>query len=347
MRSLTPVSLALAALLFGCSSDFGAGDTGDDPGGDIGGDTPDNPDSKPGDDPYPGCPSVTANITAEIPTVMLLVDRSGTMEEGFGGGLDRWEAVYATLLGSPTALVPQLDNQVDFGLATYTGRPDLGCPLVDQIDPARNNFSAIDTAYRSTSPLKDTPTGESLDLVRAGLASLQTTGPKAIVVATDGLPDSCANPDDNNAAARKLAVDAASRAFNEGIEVYIISVGNDVSDAHLQEMANAGVGLAPQGAQNAPYYRALNTQQLEDAFSGIIAGVRGCSFDLDQAVADAATGTVTLDGRELEKDVDWQITGDTTLELIGDACDELLDGGDHDVDAVFECGGNDDGIVVE
>ena len=48
-----------------------------------------------GDGDGPDCPSIAVNLDAVTPTVQLVIDQSGSMDENFGNGLDRWEAVGA------------------------------------------------------------------------------------------------------------------------------------------------------------------------------------------------------------------------------------------------------------
>jgi hypothetical protein len=212
--------------------------------------------------------------------------------------------------------------------------------MLDQVAPALNNHGAMNTMYAPRDPVEDTPTGATLASVTATLAAFNQPGPKAIILATDGEPDTCLTPDpDGLAAAKSESLTAAQAAFGSGIETHVISVGADVSQAHLQDLANAGQGLAIGGAVNAPYYQALNAGQLVNAFDSIITGVRSCSYSLDGQVdlSQADTGTVILDGVELQLGVGWQLTDPTTLELIGSACDSVLDGGDHDLSATFSC----------
>jgi len=335
---MRPTPLALALALAACSSSPSNDADPTSAGADAG--------AQPGGDNAPGCPSLLANVSAVTPTIMLLVDRSGTMNRDFGRD-SRWDAIYATLMDNSSGLVRQLEDKVSFGLALYTGQDaNPTCPIINQVAPSLHNFDSINKEFASKSPLEDTPTGESLDLLTEYLSSLPDTGPKAIVVATDGEPDTCAAPDpDGQPAAKAMAVAAAARAFDAGIKTFIISVGDEVSDEHLQDMANAGVGVPAGSAQNAPFYKALSTADLQAAFDQVISGVRGCSFQLDEPTSDASTGVVTLDGRPLEQGVDWNLSDSTTIELIGAACDEVLSGGDHQVEAVFECGSG--GIVVK
>lgn len=333
---MSPRALLLLALLgptTACSSTIG-GDPGeagpDGGGGGLGGGADSGT-----------CAEVRVELTPTTPTVQLLVDRSGSMNQGFGN-TDRWGAVYRTLMDDTTGIVARLQGEVRFGLTTYTAQNDVQpCPNLTNVAPTLTNFDAIDSMYRGLDPIEDTPTAPSIDATRDLLAGVADPGPKIIVLATDGEPDTCEVPDpDGQPAARAASVAAAQAAHAAGIDVYVISVGGDISEAHLQDVANAGVGLAVGGADNAPYYRALDAAQLVSAFDQIIDGVRSCTFSLNGTVDEsrAGEGTVTLDGAALELDVGWRLVDGSTIELIGAACDAVLAGGEHVIEAEFACG---------
>ncbi len=163
-------------------------------------------------------------------------------------------------------------------------------------------------------------------------------GRKVIVLGTDGEPDTCAEPNPQNGQDESIA--AAQRAFDAGIRVYVVSVGDDVGEAHLQDMANAGAGLPVGGTDNAEYFVALNPQELVDAFGTIVGGVAGCVFTINGEVdpAKASLGLVALDGDELEWGVDWEMLDGKTFEVYGEACEIIKDGSLHHVSAAFPCG---------
>src|SRR5258707_665443 len=71
------------------------------------------------------------------------------------------------------------------------------------------------------------------------LSDFDAPGAKIIVLATDGEPDTCEEPNPQNGGPAAIA--AASTAFSAGIHTYVLSVGGDVRSA--QQMANAGAGL--------------------------------------------------------------------------------------------------------
>ncbi len=286
------------------------------------------------------CPSVTVTPMPQIPTVQLLLDRSGSMDATFGGGLNRWQAVRAALTGA-SGVVTQLENRVYFGATTYSSDRAGTCPdVVSTPTRAFGNRAAIDTLLRANL-LTDTPTGESMRLVVDGfVASPPPMGSSPIIVlATDGLPDTCANVDENgNTVAQNLTVTEVQRAYGMGIKTYILSVGNQVGAAHLQRVANAGVGLDP-ATGTAPYYTANDPSQLATQLQQIISGALSCDFDLTGTVSDTtqAGGTVTLGGMPLMFGTDWTFVDNNTIRLTGAACDTFRTGG-QTLSATFDCG---------
>jgi hypothetical protein len=258
------------------------------------------------------------------------------------GGPTRWEALYSTLMDASSGIVTRLADEVRFGLLLYSGHdgdPDGACPTLHQVAPAQNNVAAIDAVYGVMEPGEGTPTGEAVAAATPMIQAVSEPGPKLFILATDGLPDTCGAPsEDSSAAARGAVLSAVSAAHAADITTYVIGVGPDISSDHLQEVANAGRGLAPAGPDNATYYRALDAASLVDAFQEIIDGARGCVFELDEPVdPDIAQGTVTLDGQPLAAGTDWHLRDGGTLELLGAACDSILAGGDHTVEASFTC----------
>ncbi|MDI3284953.1 vWA domain-containing protein [Polyangium sp. 15x6] len=287
------------------------------------------------------CADVNVNFEKQIPTVMLLIDQSGSMTTGFGNG-DRWSVLYDTLMDPNDGIVKKLEKDVRFGLALYTsnnGNAGGTCPVLTKVPIALNNHAAIDAVYAPQSPEGETPTGESITAVTTDLLAFQEPGPKIIVLATDGEPDTCAEPNPQNGQDESIA--AAQGSFGKGVRTFVISVGAEVSLGHLQDLANAGAGLPIAGAEKATYYQALNPQTLIDAFDTIINGVRSCVLKLNGIVDEtaAAEGQVYLDGKALPyNDMNgWRLNGPDEIELLGTACDTIKQG-DHSISVQFPCG---------
>ncbi|HWB77049.1 MAG TPA: vWA domain-containing protein [Nannocystaceae bacterium] len=293
-----------------------------------------NPDSQ-----TDGCTDITVTVTPVVPTIYLQVDRSGSMTADFGGQ-SRWSALYETLMG-PGGTVDALQSDVRFGLAMYSSVDgDAGgqCPMLTEVPPALDNYDAIDAVYGPAEPIDETPTGESLALVAAELAAFTEPGPKAIVLATDGEPDTCAEPNPQNGQPQTIA--AVQAAYADDIDTYVISVGTEGGASHLQQVANAGVGKAIDDPSPAQYYVALEAADLVDAFHGIIASFVSCAIPIDGVVAldQQCEGTLSLDGSALPCPAQWHMIDASTVELLGYACDVWKDGISHEIDASWPCG---------
>jgi hypothetical protein len=330
----------ICAMSFGCETDE---TSGDDPGGPSSGIIPDE---AVGDQEKAICARTSVDLEMTTPTVALLVDQSGSMTSSFGN-TSRWNAVYATLMDPQYGVVASLEEAVRFGFFAYSsddGFQGGQCPVMETVAPALSSYDAIDSAYAVLSPRGDTPTGPSIGVAHAALSSDVEPGPHVIVLATDGMPDTCDVPDpDGLPGAQAESVAATEAAFQAGIDTYVISVGPEIAEPHLQDLANAGAGVGS-GDVGAAYYVALNPGELVDAFERIINGVRFCVFPLESDVILGGAegfrlgeGTVLLDGTRLEQGVDWRLRGESSVELLGSACDEILDGGDHAVVAKFTC----------
>jgi hypothetical protein len=277
--------------------------------------------------------------------VLLLVDQSGSMNEAFDGS-DRWQTLRKALMDPKTGIVSTLERQVRFGLTLYSGRPGMmPCPLLTSVAPKLLNFAPIDMAYPAptSSIIKDTPTGESIVAAAGLLQQVTDPGPKVIVLATDGEPDTCAVPDPQTPEAKELAIKAAQDAFAAGVFTFYISVGDEVSDLHATEMANVGQGY-PRTDATKRFYRANDQKALADAFATIVDGIRTCSFQLNGTVTDGGEkdGTVTLDGAPLTLNDPngWRLSSPTTIELTGTACEKIKNEKDavHHIAAKFKCG---------
>ncbi len=299
-------------------------------GGDLGFDTP-------GDGSGGGvCAMVDVTFEQMVPTVVLLIDQSGSMAESFGGGFTRWAAVKHALVDPVEGVVGKLDGEMRFGVTLYTsngGNQGGICPMLTEVAPAMDNYGAIKALLDSSSPEKDTPTAESVAAAAGALGQIQEPGSKVIVLATDGMPDTCADPHSPNQTAPSIA--AVSAAYADGIDTYVIGVGDGVTSAHLQDLAEVGVGQP-----GAPYYQALDPQSLLDDFNQIVQGVQDCVFAIDGEIdlALACQGHVYLDGNELGcNDPDgWKLNSPSELELTGAACQAIQEGA-HTVEGLFPC----------
>ena len=287
------------------------------------------------------CPDVTVNLEPVVPTVILLVDQSGSMTADFGENLNRYQALEKALVDPVDGVVTRLQDRVSFGATLYMSQGgDAGptCPILAEVSPAVGSLGPITDLFADNEPTRDTPTAESVDATVAALDGMPD--PRYIVLATDGDPDTCEFPDDNGKQGPKdLSEQAVQNAYAAGIETFILSVGTDVTESHLQRLANAGQGL-DLATGTADFVVANNPTQLADSFDSIIRGTRSCEIELDAAVDPGRVdeGTVTLNGADLQFGTDWELVDERTIRLVGAACDDLRNTDTVELSASFPCG---------
>jgi hypothetical protein len=297
-----------------------------------------------GDDPFPDaddCPGALVDLAPLVPAVYFLIDRSGSMTADFDDG-DRWEGVEEALVG-PSGVVPALQDKVIFGASLYDSDNSGACPDLAPVTATLDNVQAIADLMSDNDPRGETPTGESIEALIDVIAAAPPPpdSPKIIILATDGEPDTCAQPNPQEGQAEAIA--GAQAAFAAGFELYILSVGSGPgtpSEAHLQDMANAGAGLPIGGAVDADFFVATDTATLIDQLTFLINGARTCVIAVDGNVdlGRADEGTVILNGVELGFGTDWEMQDGSTLVLLGDACTTFLETPVVDLTAEFPCG---------
>lgn len=303
-----------------------------------------------------GCPDVSVNLAPVVPKVILLIDRSGSMLSSFGTFDTRWEAVSYALADPNDGVLGPLEDKVEFGASLYTSDDgNLGgtCPMLETLAPATGQADEIGSLVADNPPYDselDTPTAEAV--TSTAMTFPASENPRVIILATDGNPDSCVDPDDHGDGTRLASENAVKAAFDDrSIYTYVLSVGEGtVASDHLQNLANVGQGLAVDGSDgNADYYEANSPAALITAFDDIIRGIRSCEIEVDGTVdvSKADQGTVVLNGNVLEYGSDWTMLDENTIVLLGEeaggACYEFLNTDNVSLSAEFPCGG----VVVD
>jgi hypothetical protein len=304
------------------------------------------------------CAETVVTTRRVQPTVILIVDQSSSMSQNMfpaNGSQSRWDVLKQSLLAED-GLIKDLQSQVRFGLALYSadsngdanGTTADVCPEITPVVAALDNFSAINDVYLTAPTIEDTPTGDSIDAVLDSL-DLQTNPstddhPIVFVLATDGEPDRCENLDPvgitEEDLARAESVDAVARAFTKNIRTYVISVGDEVSQGHLQDVADAGLGHGPSD-EPAQYWVAGNDDTLSDALREIVGSEVSCDIELSGSVqgSNPCLGSVELNGVALTcNDANgWQLTDPSHVRLVGTACEQLKTDQSATLDVSFPC----------
>ncbi|XXY48729.1 vWA domain-containing protein [Sorangium sp. So ce269] len=291
-----------------------------------------------------GCQQLDIAFEPQTPTVMIVVDRSGSMyDSGY------WDPLRTAVVN----VVEALQAKVRFGFLTFTGIAPDQCPLLTGTDViALNSHADIAAAYEEASMRPgqklETPTGMTFnETVIPDLVAFGEPGPKYILFVTDGEPDRC---DDGPAeCSRDDVVGAVQSAYDQGIGTFVFGLGDGAFAEHLQDLANAGAGQPVRRPQNtgqacftgagtyadvggtAMYYTPdpTNATALENELNAAISGAKSCTFDLQGSIAvdlaQASEGQVLIDGVPVPYDAQngWTMESPTQLVLVGDACEQL------------------------
>ena len=196
-----------------------------------------------------GCMADQLTHTPTVPTVLILVDLSGSEFDTATTG------TFFNLRPAVEQVVNQLQGQVRFGIASFVGDHASGSCKLDyqQVAPALNNYTAIKTAYDSWGPLQpygskaDTPMYAAIPMVNATLQADTGTGPKYMMLVTDSETDFC---DDGNALCPADAITylvQSMYAQTPSIGTLVVGIPdtsspNQIEPQVLKNLANAGVG---------------------------------------------------------------------------------------------------------
>jgi hypothetical protein len=293
-----------------------------------------------------GCGKKEFTFTELAPNVMILLDRSGSMD-GSAGSDTRWNVAKKAI----EQVTTKFDSKIRFGLATYSSCLSGGCsagsivvPIADKNASGINGFLAttIDQGssngkgtsggkiqYLCDSGNPETSTGKSLAAL-VGESSLQDSlRTNAVILLTDGGESGeCKGSCDGPCGAGKLLGQSPS------VKTYVIGLGVNPS---------AIDAIAAQGGttKSVP---AANQTELDAAFNKIADAVASCDYVLDNAPADANGIYVYFndDPTGVPKDGSngWSYDPVTKkLTFHGSACTALKGGTVKDIDIVYGCPG--------
>jgi hypothetical protein len=220
-------------------------------------------------DPTRGCQQAQRTFIPQIPTVFILVDRSGSMfdENPPGSGQSAWGALRRGVL----QVIAELQSDVRFGFGAFSGQ-GATCPDMPSTGLALDNEPAIAQLYQSLerSQYKDTPTLGALGGVAERLWNDPVAGAKYILFVTDGEPDYCDDgnplcpPDSVVGQLQRMALGLdAGGAQNEPIQTLVFGIDSPLSTISpevLAAFANAGAGqpVAPLVANPTGIYDQCN-----------------------------------------------------------------------------------------
>jgi len=215
------------------------------------------------------CQQGSYTFEPKIPTVYLVVDRSGSMFQCIVGGelvcSNKADTSWTTLKNAIQGVLTPLEADVRFGFTTIFGtNPSQGgsCALAatgalaDNVPPAFNNAAAIKAKYDSldtmwpnpsdamaTGKKYESPASYAIAATAKALAADTTPGDKYIIFITDGQEDYC--DDALEICASDSTVGAIQKAFASNIRTIVFGLQTskfNLPGAVLDAFANAGAG---------------------------------------------------------------------------------------------------------
>jgi hypothetical protein len=301
-------------------------------------------------DPTPGeCINTqfASGDTLLDPRILLVIDKSGSMEQPDSSGQRKWDAARNAL----GVVVTSLNDAIEFGLMLYPhgdAQNDV-CREGNLVQDVQvTNADDIIATLSATEPGGGTPTAVTLAAARGVLDDLGNPdgGARAIILATDGGPncnesldgDTCRcvspNPGDcqNGGAGNCLddanAIAAAAQLNASGYPVFVVGIdGTEAFTDVLDAFAEAG-GTAQAGATK--FYGVDDQAELQGALEDIAVRIGVCRFDLESNFL-AQLATVTVNGNAVARDSGrvngWDQVDPNTIELFGVPCDDAVSGG--------------------
>ncbi|MBK7829921.1 VWA domain-containing protein [Nannocystis sp.] len=281
-----------------------------------------------------GCGASSFNLTVVPPNVMIVLDRSGSMDGDVqDSNKNRWEVAKDAI----DQLVNTFNTDIRFGLVTYSGCvPGQECsagkiavPLGNQnAGPITGFLADKGLLYLCNSGKPETSTGNTLYAL-IGEDSLQDPERgNAVLLITDG-------GENNECQTVTNGADAAGKLLSQTISVKTFVVGfSDQAIGSLKGIAEAGGTADP--------FNANNPASLEAALNTIAGAVASCTFKLDSVPEDPSKIYVFFDDDPAGIPVDlangWTYDPVTnTVTFHGASCQAIQDGTVVDVDVVFGC----------
>jgi hypothetical protein len=187
------------------------------------------------------------------------------MNEDFGG-MTRWEAIQQVFSQEEGGALADLAARARIGVTVFSGEAGAGgCPLIAGVSPGTDNRQSIAMMVGDAVPLSGSPTDEGILAATRTLLSYQ--GERWLVLITDGAPDSCAGGDAT--AAHNAAVGASAAAFQQGVRVVPVGLGDGAPVAFIEQIAKAGAGVAPEEDLGVELITASNLQELRGALEAV------------------------------------------------------------------------------
>ncbi|MCK9523271.1 MAG: VWA domain-containing protein [Proteobacteria bacterium] len=381
ITSKKPSLLALCLLVglwgsaWGCSNDSKSNDTGDDvqdtannngtnnnpndtlydgPKNNANNGTNSNNSKPGGPTDFEVCGEVSSNLTQVATRVMILLDRSRSMQTA-----NKWDQALAAI----EDMVTEFDAQIAFGLDVFaadsSGRNAL-CVMGDEvlIDVVLDNADTILTRLDRIRPESATPLYLGMNNftdTRYAPVFLNRAGSSYLVIISDGM-DTCGTDgvfDVNQGATNANFADVTNALKDRDVKSIVIGFGDEADPDQLNAIAELG------GSQFTEFINAADGAQLSSALRQIAETVVvSCQFEVgtfdDEDGVDLSLANVTFDGLPIPRDdkcaakIGWTWANDerTVIQFCEAACTQLESEGVENIRVQLACSADDVIMII-
>ncbi len=306
------------------------------------------------------CGQGNVSIMAVPPDILIVQDKSGSMDEDDGGSSckngcganSKWSQVTTAL----NTVVASTQSSINWGLKFFSDDDACDASGAPVVTVANMNANAIAKAIGATGPSGNTPTRDAITYGASYLATLTDTNPKYLLLATDGLPNcpvgcagmsspsnACTTTD--NPSEDKAAEQAVAAALQQGFKTFVIGIGNVSSAVKTLNQLAANGGEAQSGASTS-YFAATDPTALENALATIVGAVASCEISLAGAPmgftnvavsAQTAAGTIQI---AADPTNGWSYgPNNQSIILNGTSCTNLKNGTYSNFQFYYACPG--------
>ena len=293
--------------------------------------------------PGGGCGGEEVKADPVAPNLLIVLDRSCSMTDGLGGGVNKWEAAVAAI-GTMTT---QFAGKIRFGLTLF---PDLVTPNCEQdaipIPVAPGTEMSIQTLLTNALVTADPyfPNGPCVTNIDTAMSQATTEPAFAdldrasyALLITDGKQSSGCDAAGGDNGTEMIIGDLLA---TQKVPTFVLGFGSGIDPAQMNDFGLAG-GV-PANAMTA-YYDAQDQASLDAALKAIADKTLGCVFSLDEPPPNPDEIFVFFDNVDkVARDAthmngwDYDATNQQ-VTFYGEQCDKLKSGDVKDVDIIFGC----------